>query len=422
MRAALLAAAFAALLGAASASAATGIPTPSRGSTAAAAGSALASPVAATIAAATEPVASATTGPSLHHLIGFRVLYRDLLQRREALVRRLWMPYRAWNGAERMALLVLPAWYGPELDPSIPLVISPHGRGGSARGNAGYWGGLPAFGPFALVNPQGQGRRLTADSWGWRGQIDDLARMPRILERALPWLHIDRSRIYAVGSSMGGQETLLLDALHPRLLAGAIALDSATDMAARYRAFATLPGGKALQARARLEIGGTPASDPAAYAARSPITYVRALATDGVPLSIWWSTRDRIVVDQSMESGRLYRAIKRVDPRAPVYQYVGSWAHSAEMHPTAQLPLALVELGLIQLDGPLPAAVSPERLALDDTGADPNSFVVPVRIPAAIDAQGGAGSERAVAAALRIPAGAALAVPALRPALPHLRV
>ena len=175
----------------------------------------------------------------------------------------------------------------------------------------------------------------------------------------LPWLHIDRSRIYAIGSSMGGQETLLLAALHPKLLTGAAPLDSATDMAARYRAFPGLKDGLGLQRLARIEIGGTPASAPQAYAARSPMSYVRQLATGGVPIDIWWSRNDRIVVDQNQESGRLYRAIKRANPKAPVEQFVGTWAHSHEMHPLARLPLALVDLKIIELDEPLSKTVKP---------------------------------------------------------------
>jgi len=154
---------------------------------------------------------------------------------------------------------------------------------------------------------------------------------------------------------MGGQETLLLAALHPHLLAGATALDSATDMAARYRDFAALRHGRRLQRLARLEIGGTPATDPGAYAARSPIHYARRLAFSGVPIHLWWSYRDRVVADRRDESGRLYRAIRRANPRAPVTEYVGRWKHSTEMHATAKLPLALVKLGLIQLDEPLPS-------------------------------------------------------------------
>jgi hypothetical protein len=60
-----------------------------------------------------------------------------------------------------------------------------------------------------------------------------------------------------------------------------------------------------------------------------------------VPLQIWWSTRDRIVVDQAQESGLLYRDIKRLNPAAPVSEYVGTWAHTAEMKASTRLPIAL---------------------------------------------------------------------------------
>ena len=297
--------------------------------------------------------------PVLRDLVQFRIRYRDMLRRHDELVRIVRVPYRAWDGQQRVALLVLPRWYGPKLHPPIPLVISPHGRDISARDNTHFWGGLPAFGPFAVVNPEGQGRRLTLYSWGWQGQIDDLARMPAILEKTLSWLHVDRGRVYAVGSSMGGQETLLLVALHPKLLAGAAAMDSATDMAARYRAFPLIGNGLRLQQLARIEIGGTPETNPRAYAARSPLHYTRQIAASDVPLHIWWSTRDRVVVDQNRESGRLYRAIRHANPEAPVTSYIGSWAHSREMHATARLPLALLNLKLIKLDEPLPHGVHP---------------------------------------------------------------
>jgi poly(3-hydroxybutyrate) depolymerase len=306
--------------------------------------------------AAAPPAARSTS--ALPALASFRVRYRDLLVD-HTLVRRFLIHYAANNGQRRTASVIVPRWYDPVTHPPIPLVISPHGRGSSPRINLGFWGSLPAFGPFAVVTPVGQGRRLTLHSWGWRGQIDDLARMPAIVEHALPRVRIDRSRIYAIGSSMGGQETLLLVARHPRLLAGAAALDSATDMSARYRAFPQLPNGSSLQQLARIEIGGTPAQAPGAYADRSPITFARQIAASGVPLDIWWSTRDRIVEDQREQSGRLYREIRRLNPHAPVTQYVGSWAHSAEMRPLARLPLVLVRFHLIELDGPLPSSVKP---------------------------------------------------------------
>jgi hypothetical protein len=148
---------------------------------------------------------------------------------------------------------------------------------------------------------------------------------------------------------MGGQETLLLLAQYPRLLAGAAALDAPTNLAARYHAFRKLPYGIGLQQLARLEFGGTPLRRRDAYADRSPLFYARQIARSGVPLQIWWSTRDHIVVNQAGESGLLFRAIKRLNPGAPVSQVVGTWAHSAEFEAFRSLPIVLARLGLIQL-------------------------------------------------------------------------
>ena len=89
------------------------------------------------------------------------------------------------------------------------------------------------------------------------------------------------------------------------------------------------------------------------------MTYVKQLAMNGVPLDIWWSRNDKIVVDQNMESGRLYRAIMALNPKAPVEQFVGNWAHSHEMNPLARLPLALVDLKIVELDEPLSKTVKP---------------------------------------------------------------
>jgi pimeloyl-ACP methyl ester carboxylesterase len=264
-----------------------------------------------------------------------------------AAVRVIPISYRAHDGLSRRAYVILPAWYGPTLHPPIPLVISPHGRGVGARANIRRWGRLPALGGFAVINPEGQGRMLTLFSWGDPGEIRDLARMPAIAERALPWLHVDRHRVFAFGGSMGGQETLLLAARFPHLLAGAAAFDAPTNMAARYRAFVHLPLGVGLQRLARNEIGGTPATDPHGYALRSPLDCARKIAFSGVPLQIWWSTRDRIVTDERDESGLLYRQIKRLNPDAPVTEFVGDWAHTTEMKAHGYLPYALSRFGLM---------------------------------------------------------------------------
>src|SRR5712691_473107 len=162
---------------------------------------------------------------------------------------RAWtVHYTAADGSRRGATVLLPARYGPGHDPAIPLVISPHGRGASGIANAKRWGDLPGRGGFAVVNPDGLGPY----SYGAPGQIDDLALMPELVTRALPWLRVDRRRLYAVGSSMGAQETLLLVARYPQLLAGAVAMDAVVDLARRYD---EAPELRAVLARV---LGGTP--------------------------------------------------------------------------------------------------------------------------------------------------------------------
>ena len=274
-------------------------------------------------------------------------------------VRAVTIAYRAHDGLLRRAYVILPAWYGPRRHPAIPLIISPHGRGVGARINLKRWGDLPGLDGFAVVNPEGQGRKLTLFSWGDPGEIRDLARMPGIVQGALPWLRIDRRRVYALGGSMGGQETLLLVARFPHLLAGAASFDAPTNMAARYQAFDHLPFGDGLQRLARTEIGGTPSTDPIAYETRSPLSWARKIAFAGVPLQIWWSRRDRIVTDQERESGLLYREIERLNPRAPVTQYVGTWAHTTEMNAHGYLPYVLTRFGLMQSRQEPPAHLRP---------------------------------------------------------------
>jgi pimeloyl-ACP methyl ester carboxylesterase len=191
------------------------------------------------------------------------------------------------------------------------------------------------------------GRRLPLHSWGWQGQIDDLARMPAILRGLRPWLRIDQQRIYAVGGSMGGQETLLLVGRHPGLLAGAVAFDSVTDFLRRYRDFALLGRkGTALQALARLEVGGTPATRPDAYRLRSPQHWLDRIAKSGVPLQVWWSDADEIVTGQENQSGMFFRDLQALGPRGRLEKVTGSWSHTAESYRRLQLPGAVRWLGL----------------------------------------------------------------------------
>ena len=299
-------------------------------------------PTAASLAPRSGTTASATTAPFA-------------AERSAAAVRTMTITYTAHTGAERSATVLAPLAYDGT---QLPLVISPHGRGGSGAANAALWGSLPTAGNFVVVNPDGAGDRLERFSWGAQGQVRDLARMPEIVERELPWLRIDRHRIYAFGGSMGGQETLLLVAGHPELLAGAAAFDSLVDFPHQYAQFPRLACkapcsgwggslGRTLQRLARTEVGGTPAGAPGEYAARSPIAHAREIAASGVPLQLWWSTEDRIVVDSSTQSGALLEALRREGPTASVLAFEGTWAHTHEMRASALLPHALAQFGLM---------------------------------------------------------------------------
>jgi poly(3-hydroxybutyrate) depolymerase len=254
--------------------------------------------------------------------------------------------YRSHNRTPRPAIVLLPSQYGPRNPPPpLPLVISPHGRGVRAQGNAKLWGDLPGRGNFAVVCPGGMGRRLPLHSWGYRGQISDLARMPGIVKAGLPWVRFDMDRIYALGGSMGGHETLLLLGQYPRVLAGAVAMDPVTNFLRRYNDFGLAPKTRGLQALARFEVGGTPKTNPTGYVLRSPTHWIEQIARSGKPLQLWWSLADQIILDQVHQSAHFYEQLKKLRPRGSVKAVTGHWLHSQQMR--SQMPEALRFLGLL---------------------------------------------------------------------------
>ena len=126
---------------------------------------------------------------------------------------------------------------------------------------------------------------------------------------------------------MGGQETLLLLARHPELLAGAAAFDSVADLARQYRSFPRDPVRQGVPedvarpgraeppvARARRRSAARRASRPLAYALRSPVTYARSIAASCVPLQLWWSVSDRIVVEPASPVGRALQEDQAAEP------------------------------------------------------------------------------------------------------------
>ncbi len=307
--------------------------------------------------------------------------------------------YLAWDGVTaRQAVVVLPRAWGPAHHPHpLPLVISPHGRNNLALNNArGYWQNLPAAGPFALVCPDGLARAHSARTdpedlppnpslftYGNVGHLHDLARMPQIIEATLPWLELQRERIYVLGSSMGGQETLLLAARYRKALAGghgklagAAAFDAPCDLAVQcgylthhrpsvatnmIEEVGTRPAsvrGWNLEARyfnrktrRHATIGSLLAQLPkgqAAWNERSALHFARRLAALPFPLRLYWSTEDVVVGNQERaQTGKLYATITKLAPHAKVTPIRGQWEHSHEFFPGKQLGAALEAFGLI---------------------------------------------------------------------------
>ena len=147
---------------------------------------------------------------------------------------------------------------------------------------------------------------------------------------------------------MGGQETLLLVGRHREMLAGAVAFDSVTDFFRRYSDFALLGRkGTALQALARIEVGGTPRTKPLEYRVRGAQHWLDAIANSGVPLQMWWSDADEIVTGQENQSGKFFADLQARKPRGRLEKITGSWSHTAESYRRLQLPGAVRWLGLL---------------------------------------------------------------------------
>lgn len=252
----------------------------------------------------------------------------DRRQAAGAETRVVTLRFRGPGDHEDVVVVAMPAWYGPRHHPALPLVISPHGRGGTARGNARRWGDLPGRLDVIVLNAGVSGRRLQRDSWAWPPEIDELARLPRLVRGRLRYLRFDRRRVYAAGDSMGGQEALMLLARHPRLLAAVAAADPVTNFLERQRQFPFSADSRGEQRRARVEVGASPRRAPWLYLRRSPSAHAAAIAASGVPVRLWWSRRDRVVIGQpKTQAGELFAAVERLCPRAPISERVTDDRH-----------------------------------------------------------------------------------------------
>jgi hypothetical protein len=272
---------------------------------------------------------------------------------------RIWtIHYRAHTGVARRATIVLPAWYSRHNHPRIPLVISPHGRGISGRRNALLFAGLPAVGGFAVISPDGQGRMLENYSWGSPGR----SRTSRGCRRSRG------ARCRGCGSTapdlrLRRQHGRAGDAAAPRaaseLLAGAAAFDAVTDFARQYRSFPRLACSRACQKRlgrapsaaaCRRSHGSRSADRPqarrGAFAARSPLAYVRRIATRACRCSSGGATSTGSSSASAARPATSSCGLRQTNRARPVMAFRGMWRHSAEMRDHSRLPLALATFHL----------------------------------------------------------------------------
>jgi pimeloyl-ACP methyl ester carboxylesterase len=285
--------------------------------------------------------------------------------------------FRGPGGYEDRMVVSMPAWYGPGRDPALPLVISPHSRGATALENARRWGDVPGRFGLLVLSPQLHGRVIPRRSFAWPPDVAELGRLPVIARRLIPYLRYDRSRVYALGHSMGGQEALMLLARRPGLLAAVVAADPVTNFLRRWYQFPASAVSRGEQRAAATEVGATPRRAPWLYLARSPLFFARSIACAGVPTQLWWNPGDSVVIrEAATQAGALYRAVRRLNPRAPIYDRLHHHEHGWVFKYDHELP-QMVRFLLAHR-----RAVAPRRASAAGGGVTRLPARAPARCPA----------------------------------------
>jgi predicted peptidase len=226
--------------------------------------------------------------------------------------------------------------YSPrsETTEPLPLVLGPHPITWTAAED--YHGGLEGLmreyhrGYYGLAQkyqvlialPHGHHHKEDLCSLAGSEQIADMIYLiDGLSEHLYP---VDKSRVYACGLSMGGQEALVLAGKHPDRITAVFAFNPIVDLAAWHEELATsaVPEIKEYDTAARIanEVGGLPLEIPEAYAARSANNFVEGLTR--VPTMIYWSEQDLVVPRQvTHHTIPLYSAVKKMNINSPMAEY-----------------------------------------------------------------------------------------------------
>jgi hypothetical protein len=194
-----------------------------------------------------------------------------------------------------------------QADGELPLIIVPHAANFSAEETSAYWEPFISRKGFIAAFPIGHGRVDDLCSFGWRGQMADLANLPSLLSNS--GYQIDMSRIFAVGLSMGGQESLLLAGMHPEMISGIVAFNPVVDLKQIY-IHSDTPSVVISN-----ELGKSPAEIPDEYENRSPIKFYATISQ--VPTLLYWDSNDVMIPHQKeLHCGKLHAIIKKEFPNS----------------------------------------------------------------------------------------------------------
>lgn len=261
--------------------------------------------------------------------------------------------FRGPEGSHDTLIVAMPAWYGPQRHPRLPLVISPHSRGVTASANARRWGGIPGRFGLIVLNPGLHGRIIKGRSWAWPAEVSETVDLLGVVRRSIPYLRYDPDRVYAIGHSMGGQEALM-DLVHqPDVFAAVVAVDPVTNFVDRWYDFPHSALSKGQQRAATQEVGSTPRRKPWLYVQRSPLFFARTIAFSAVAVQLWWNPKDTVVITEGRDqAGALYRTVRRLNPRAPIYDRIHHEMHGYVFRYDRDLPEMVRFLRRFRRHGP----------------------------------------------------------------------
>ncbi len=233
-----------------------------------------------------------------------------------------------FDNSKRELLLSLPCEYSASKE--YPLIISPHFFGatffenyylGAAAMKEKFngWRGISDSFGILIAMPLGHGRIHDRASMGYEAQIDDMAHIPEVLGAA----GFKIGKKYAGGISMGAIETLTCVGRYPELFSAAFSFNAITDLEAWYYDVIAGETDKIIIKSGLLdlfleEVGGAPQEKKIEFLKRSPANYIENLSK--VPLMIYWSAMDSIVVNaETKQSKKLADQIRDTYPGSQIY-------------------------------------------------------------------------------------------------------